>query len=351
MINARDLQDIKERTDCRLIIEHDLGKPQRNANGAKAWAWRCPLHNESKGYSLTAWRDGWKCWGACGTGGDAIKWLQTYHGMSFHEAALALGAEDRFVIGNGSPTSKIPAAKILPAIAQPPDREWQTMGMQVVETAFNTLWSPDGAKALAYLDKRGLLRATIHRAGLGYIPGDHREYVHYRLPSGARFAVPCGIVIPWLIEGHLWGIKVRRAAGGQKYCQVAGSQISGGGLYWADHLLPNWPVIFVEGEFDCLAVWQEAQDLINPVTLGAASNRLNPRWFPVLAGATTIFAAYDTDKAGDEGAARLAAITARVKRVSVPNGHKDVNELLKADRSAVRHWINSLIPNAERSIA
>ncbi len=63
--------------------------------------------------------------------------------------------------------------------------------------------------------------------------------------------VPCGITIPWYAEGALWGIKVRRAAGKQRYQQVSDGNIRGC-LYLADHIQAGLPLILTEGEFDTL---------------------------------------------------------------------------------------------------
>jgi DNA primase len=211
--------------------------------------------------------------------------------------------------------------------------------MQIIHQGRDCLWSAAGSKALDYLRGRGLQKAIIREAQLGYIPGHYTGYKHYRLPSGARFDVPCGIVIPWLIDDEVWGIKVRRAAGALKYIQVAGSRISGPALYWADHLFPRFPVLFVEGEFDCLIAWQEAADLVCPVTLGAASNRLNPRWYAQLAQCKPILICYDGDEAGNQGADRLAALGNRSRRIPLPHG-KDVSEFHKlTTMRGVYEWL------------
>ena len=66
--------------------------------------------------------------------------------------------------------------------------------------------------------------------------------------------MPCGILIPWVVEDAIWGIKVRRVAGAQRYQQVGGGNIRGC-LYLADRILPRMPLIITEGEFDALIAW------------------------------------------------------------------------------------------------
>ncbi len=69
---------------------------------------------------------------------------------------------------------------------------------------------------------RGLSEAIIAAAQLGYIPGKPTEWKEV---DGLK--VPCGIAIPWYADGALWGIKVRRAAGEQRYQQVSDGNIRG----------------------------------------------------------------------------------------------------------------------------
>ena len=124
----------------------------------------------------------------------------------------------------------------------------------------------DGAKALAWLKTRGLREGAIRRAQLGYVPGHWSQY-----HSLHGLTVASGILIPWWHKNDLWGIKVRLSGGDKKYTQVKGGNIPGS-IYWAappDHaymtdwgVLPEWPLLIVEGEFDCLIVYQEAADLI-----------------------------------------------------------------------------------------
>src|SRR6478609_116294 len=83
-----DVQAIKTRHDLRQIVESDLGPA--HGHGVKALLWRCPFHNERRGYSLSVWADNWRCFGACAVGGDAISWLQRYRGMAFQEACRFL---------------------------------------------------------------------------------------------------------------------------------------------------------------------------------------------------------------------------------------------------------------------
>src|SRR5690348_3931068 len=120
-----DIEQIKQQIDCRQLVEEDLGEPKHRGN--KAWQWRCPVHHEQKGYSLAVWANGWRCFGACQIGGDAIAWLQHSRGLSFVAACQLLSVPNE---NQPSAQRKHRATLQRPAssatdMAQPPSEEWQ----------------------------------------------------------------------------------------------------------------------------------------------------------------------------------------------------------------------------------
>ncbi len=338
---------IKESIDCRELIQRDLGQP--HTRSGKAWAWKCPFHGEQKGYSLTAWQNGWRCWGACSLSGDAIGWMQHYYNLSFEDACVALGGQDE-------PNTRRrfqPPARRAPEIAKPPDSNWQIAAIAAVEKATQHLWSSDGQCALSYLGlRRKLYLHTIRKARLGYNP-DWYETMFIK-EDGKPAYLPPGIVIPWFIGGHLWAVKVRCRVGElaevlgvepdhardyecPKYINLAGGN-QAGALYWADELRKGQTALITEGEFDCLIAWQET-DALCPVTIGSASNGLNPRWYSALAQCPVILTCYDNDSAGSKAADRIGALGERIRLIQPPEG-KDINEYhLKYPLRGVKEWL------------
>lgn len=327
-----DLAQIKQSVDCRDVVERDLGAPKYR--GGQAHLYQCPLHHESKGHSLAVYPDHWQCFGKCNRGGDAIKWLQEYRGLTFQGACQALGGFEK----SGYQPRPVAPRPQPEAPSEPPPTEWQQSASRLIAQAEKTLWSGEGRAALDYLtNKRGLWSQTIRMARLGYIPGDYRGW-----QTIEGLTVPCGILIPWYCGGSIWAINVRRAAGDVKYQQVKGGHIKGA-LFMADEVLPRWPVLFVEGEFDCLIAWQCAQDLVCPVTLGGAANKLHSRWYSRLIQAPRLLVVTDKDGAGDKAAERLQSLSARAQRITVPNG-KDFNDFYLDSRiSVVNDWVKGLL--------
>lgn len=328
-----DVDYLKARIDCRELIARDLGKPK--ARHAHYSSYKCPLHNEVKGFSLVVYADHWHCFGKCGRGGDAIGWLQSYHNLSFQVACDWLSSGDLPQLAQPRSMS----APKLPVLSEPPDTIWQKAARKVAQQAMDTLWGKEGKRAWRYLEEeRGLIEDVIVAAGLGYIPGHYQEW---KMIEGLN--IPCGITIPWFADDSIWGIKVRRAAGQQRYQQLSGGNIKGG-LYLADDLQPGLPLLLTEGEFDALISQQIGTGLISAAAIGSAANRdINPRWFPKLIAAPKILVRMDADQAGAGAAAQIASLSQAVRCVQVPQG-KDVNEFyLSAGQAAVQAWMRGTV--------
>ncbi len=327
-----DTHELKTQIDCRNLVEHDLGKPKKR--GSSYSTYKCPLHHETKGYSLVVYADHWHCFGKCQRGGDAIAWMQVYHQLSFHEAC------ERLVSGDRPQVKQLQIHQPKSAVdSEPPNAAWQQAAREVARIAMDTLWGKEGKRAWGYLEtERGLAEKTIVDAGLGYIPGGHSEW-----KTIAGLSVPCGIAIPWFGKGVIWGIKVRRAAGEPRYQQVRGGRISHS-LYLGDDIRPGLPILLAEGEFDALIARQVGKGLISAAAIGSAANRrIHPRWYPKFLTAPSILIRMDSDQAGQGAAAQIAGLSQAARCVQVPQG-KDINEFhLLAGYEAVRGWITDVV--------
>lgn len=195
----------------------------------------------------------------------------------------------------------------LPEPTPPPPCEapailWQCRAEEVAEAAADALWRDVGTKALRWLMGRGLAEDTLAAAGIGFQAVDSfDDPTVWGLPRDHKNVwVPRGITIPWLIDQAYWRISVRRAlsaaqeaAGESKYRGPAGQ---GNGLYGAGHGFDaHKPTILVEGEFDALAIWQTARDLVNVCALGSTTGARRLRWLNRLAPCPVVLVATDHD--------------------------------------------------------
>lgn len=128
----------------------------------------------------------------CERKGDGIDLLRELKGLTFPEAAAAVGQPLRE--RHASPTRRRQEAPL-----RRPSTAWQSRAGEVAETAEATLWKPEGARALAYLQGRGFADGTIRAGRLGYIAMDRHENAEaWRLPADHRdIWIPRGIAIPW----------------------------------------------------------------------------------------------------------------------------------------------------------
>ncbi len=336
-----DVQHLRESLDCQQVVQSIIGEPK--FRGSDSWAYPCPFHHGRKP-SFTVWRNGWRCWSDCNESGDAISFVQKYHGLTFADACAWLG---------GKATLNTVAKRVQPRheaqieLTEPPSQEWQGHALQVIEWAQMQLLDGD-PRGLQYLYRRGLDDMSIGMARLGYIPArddQERQYgrivdTSWRKSDGKPVRVPCGVVIPHYEQGIIWNIRVRRAVD-PKYMGVSGGARC---LYLSRHVQPGLPVLVCEGEFDALMAWQAAGDLISPVALASASNaQINPRWYSALIGAPLILARMDEDAAGSKALAKLRAISYAVRPVQVPVG-KDINDFYReVGEDGFRAWVMEVI--------
>jgi DNA primase len=236
----------------------------------------------------------------CGRQGDAIQYLRERNGLTFPEACERLGQPL-------PQTSHQPSTPKPPPLAKPPNSAWQARGRAFIDHCVQTLWSPQGRRALAYLRTRGLHDDTLRAAHVGYHPKMREEpreaWGLAPDPEHEQVWLPCGIIFPWFVGLDLWKVTVRRDGGGipkhRRYISLPGG---GNPLYRINMVQPNQPAMLVEGTLDALSIAQEAGDLIVAVSASTTWGRLE-RWIGRLALALVVLLSFDADEAGDAAAA------------------------------------------------
>jgi hypothetical protein len=243
-------------------------------------------------------RPGWWC-RRCNRSGDAIQFLRDYHHLPFHQARdLAEGGlfpftpaghhrrgrgpqrqattsrpgtgadHDGMQLVRNSHTESSPCGSAQEpltvggqraAVAAEPNRDrWQRRAQVIIPAAEHCLWGERGELVHRYLqEERGLREDAIRCWRLGFVPWNVRERATARGFAGnSAVTVPAGILLPCLVDGVCWSLKVRRPLGlpGPKYLQVRGSHVA---LFGAHTLIadgaPQRTVFLTEGEFDASA--------------------------------------------------------------------------------------------------
>ncbi len=277
-----------------------------------------------------------------------IQFVRKHKNFSFRQASEFLGLKDcgdekdHLIHHNHLNDYIHPIHHNAPPPLQPPGETWTAAAQAFVARWLDGLWSGEGAKALAWLHRRGLNDETIRNAGLGYNAAD--QYVERQSWGLApennaqgrpkRLWLPRGIVIPWLVDGELWGLRIRRPVGDPKYYWVPGG--TSNTLYNADTLSPGKPAMILEGEIDALTVQQQAGDLIAAVATGSTHAARRTKWLARLSLAQGVLVGYDSDEAGEAAAGYWVDSLENAKRWRP--FWSDVNDLAIAGVN-VRAWV------------
>jgi DNA primase len=260
---------------------------------------------------------------SCDKGGDAVKYLRLYEGMSCGAAHAALGKEckanDCAVSGNcrrgkgggekrnHSATPEMRRARGAewqPSEALAPEQAWREHATKLVDTAHEALLA--ASETLAYLEGRGLPLDAVKRFRLGWLEKDtYRAREAWGLPTELKEGgkkkklwLPKGIVIPFFVDGELHRIRIRRD-------QVSGNEPR---YYWVPGS-GNDVVVFnpeanafvvVETDLDGLMVAYLAGDLVGAVPLGTCSAKPKEAAAMILREALAILVALDFEPRRNE---------------------------------------------------
>lgn len=354
--------DAARGVDLVNLVEKDLGEMGRRSGRWMLFC--CPFHddkNPSLGVTNGDSMKGpfFQCY-ACGEKGSAIDWVMKYRKVDFKQAIEELNP-GRSVGSDRHPQveRKAPAQ----IFTQPPGEKWQKRASLIIDRAQEWLWSETGVdkeiiwretdpetgakidKRMApidYLFSRGLTEETLRIWKIGYIPRTWRDKpAHWGL-TGKDITIFQGILIPCLVNDLAWYLKIRVPVPIErtKYPQITGSKKA---LYMVQTLEWNETVVFTEGEFDALLLWQEVEDIAGVVTLGGAGGELNAAdWGLYLLHTKSRLIAYDLDDAGEKGAAGLAWL-GNSRRVNVPRlrpHDKDITDFYRSGGD-LRAWLQS----------
>lgn len=255
----------------------------------------------------------------CEKGGDIIEYLKQFRGLSYIDACGYLGIEPKNTsrqshLRYSAPVSpsKHKSRQWVPEDKNYPDEvvdpaKWREHGIKFVNACHDELLKRNGS--IAYLMGRGISLETIKAYKIGYHEGQeyrgrkgqpsYRPWPSWGLrdeKNGKRsrmIALPAGIVIPSIVEGHLHRITVRMDQpdkNGVRYHYVRGSIRD---LWLTDAGTGNF--VTAEAELDCLAIISAAGDLVGTVGIGSTGVKPDSRAAKVLSRSKSLLGSLDFD--------------------------------------------------------
>jgi DNA primase len=316
------------------LIEEDLGAHVRKSG--KWFFWHCPFHTDkTPSLGANTVDNRWFCF-SCKRGGASNAWIKQHRKRKPAPGSMPFSS---YVL---QPT-------LPPDNNQPPNEIWQIRALTLIAEWQGNLWWRQGQDYRWYLYGRGLKGNIMEQCQLGFNPNDRYEPSDFwgltpETPKDRSVWIPAGICIPWIVDGIVWRINIRRFEKTPKYLQVKDSKQ---GVFGIDTLKDHPVVFMVEGEFDAMLLEQEAGDLIGVCTLGSASNRcLDARWLSYFLGCHKVVLVGDSDNAGEDWALAMGLLSKRMCRTIVPTG-KDLTEYWKkgGDLRKWVEWVLGEIPN------
>ena len=328
-----DAHEINQTADLLALVERDTGLRRAGAY----YIGPCPFCGGSDRFTLKPTPNGWKwyCRG-CGDGKyhGAIDYVMQRDNLSFRDALNALGGTALPV----RPRDNLCQPVIKPFVQVARPDAMQASWGEAVTTCAAALWQPGGELARDYLHRRGLTDDTLRAYQVGVSNG--REV--------AGCWVAAGVVLPWIADGYISKIRIRRfedgkAAASDKYRMVKTHGTDTTGLFGADTCRAAHSVFLVEGEFDAMLLAQQAQDRgLGVATLGSASAAPSDTFWGLFGLALVgrrLLIAYDADRAGADGAQAWAAFP-RARFVEIPRlseAAKDITDY-HLDGGNLRLW-------------
>jgi DNA primase len=163
MLFSDDFKDlVRSRASIAAYASGKLAFDQRRSNVARGDYWACcPFHGESTpSFHILDRKGVFKCFG-CGAAGDIFTLAIKLEGLSFPEAVARIADASGIALPKDSREDDGALARrkrLFEACAA------------AQETFASALRSSDGARALAYLEKRGIDAQARTQFGLGYAP-------------------------------------------------------------------------------------------------------------------------------------------------------------------------------------
>ena len=280
----------------------------------------CPFHDDKNpSLHVTAAKGLWRCV-SCNATGNVIQFVQKFDGVSFRHAYELLKNGAAFT---GAPTCAPVKKGTVPRLASPlaADADDQAALRQVLDYYHARL--KENPAALAYLKKRGIGAEAVAAFKLGFVdrtlglrlPQKNRaegaalrerlQRLGLMRDTGHEHLRGC-VTFPVIAEsgeiGTVYGRAIDAPTKAGRHLFLPGPQRG----VWNPAALRSPEIILCEGVIDALTFWGAG---FRHVTTGYSAKALPEELLTALIAAKVrrVVIAYDRDKAGDEGAAAVAA--------------------------------------------
>lgn len=299
-----DTQSIKAQNPLNATVERLTGQPIVKHKIFAPW-------RQEDTPSVHIYEDGsWWDYGA-GKGGDVIDFVGFYKfGAAYNPDNHFLDVVDALGALDIKPTPKQAAR---PA----PEKPKLTISLEDVMRWHENM--PQTRRE--WWHGRGLDDVTINRFFVGW--------------DGKRYTIPAIYrLVPFGVKRRQSEIDDGITA---KYVSITGSRV---GLFNADTLWNADSVVICEGEIDAMLLERWG---FRAITTTGGAGTFKPEWVRFFAHVKRIALLYDNDKAGREGAAKVHAMMRRAEVITLPDGVKDVGELLTGGFPAPVSWLTANI--------
>ncbi|NLM37277.1 MAG: DNA primase [Firmicutes bacterium] len=348
--NEKIIGDVKENNDIVAVVSEYVNLKQ----SGRSFTGLCPFHSEkTPSFTVSREKQLFYCFG-CGAGGDVLSFIMRIENLSF-------GAALRFLAERAN--LQLPEFEPSPTRQKQEEERERLYRLNAFAAEFyrKILWqTKTGEKAVAYLEARGITRATAEKFGLGYAPPQWTALVGLfrkkgvALDEAEKAGLVCGgaegyydrfrdrLLFPITDpRGRVIGFGGRLLGDGQpKYLNSPETAVYQKsrclyGLAEArEGIRRQGRVIIVEGYMDVIQAHQHG---FNEV-VASSGTALTPEQVRLLKRfSDQVLIAYDADAAGEAATIRgldlLAAAGAEVRVVRLPAG-EDPDSLLKKEGAA-----------------
>lgn len=355
VLRPETISQVRQKADIVEVVAEKLVLRKQGRN----YVGLCPFHNDRKpSFQVSPSKQIYKCF-SCGAGGDVLRFVTQYEGISFSEAVLDLAHRYHVPIPNRSQQHR-------QAYEQKLSHQDQLLEILALATDFyqHALNAPIGHAARRYLEQRQLRLETIQQFQIGFAPPGWQPLYEYlvnqkRLP--VKLLESVGLVSPrsngrgwydrfrhrimlpiWNVRGQVIGFAGRALGDEQpKYLNSPETELFDKGqiLYGLnvarDAIVKQDQALIVEGYFDVIALHQAGiQQAV--ASMGTALTADQVKLLLRYTESKRLIFNFDADQAGITAAERaISTIAEQARRgevelrlLTIPDG-KDADEYLR----------------------